>query len=71
VIVLNTGPRRAIELACDLGPWIASASGKYEVRWFDGHGRPLRTGEFPGPAGRLTTGPMEPLDLALCELAPR
>jgi len=71
VIVLNTGPRRAIELACDLEPWVPPAAGRYEVRCFDGDGRLLRTTDSPRPTLRLVTDPLESADMILFEFVRR
>ncbi len=49
----------------------ASPSGKYEVRCYDGGGKPVRTLELSAADGRLATPLLGPLDVALFEILPR
>jgi len=71
VIVLNIGPRRAIELNCDLGPWMPPGAGGYEVRCLDGAGGLVRAAASAQASVRLITDPLEPLGIALFEVVRR
>jgi len=62
---------RAIELACDLEPWVPPASGGYEVRCFDGSGRLERTTDAPRSTLRLAADPLESSDMILFEIVRR
>ena len=68
VIVLNTGAKGEKSLDYHLAPWIPSSSGRYAIKSYDGHGRLLAAGQVAQPRGRLTSGALEPLDLALFEI---
>jgi hypothetical protein len=45
LMILNESDRRAIPFRCDLGPWLKSASGRYQISCYDVDGRPLKTSE--------------------------
>jgi hypothetical protein len=70
-IVLNTGPRRAIALNGDLGPWMPPGTGGYEIRCFDGAGGLVRTVASAQASVRLVTDPLEPLDFTVFEIVGR
>jgi hypothetical protein len=70
VIVLNTGgKRRSFDLELGLAPFMASDSAKYRATLSDGFGRQVSSSIVSG-SGRLTTPPLNHLDLAIWELTP-
>jgi hypothetical protein len=71
VIAVNQGPAQKIVLRCDPQAWLASASGRYAVKSYDGAGRLLETADLPADSRQLTTPVLENLDIALFELLPR
>ncbi len=62
MILVNDGSERSVPFSCDLSPWLASPSGRYQVTPFGEDGRPRGTvsvsGPWHGETGRLATGEM-------------
>ncbi|MBI2498072.1 MAG: hypothetical protein HYV75_09270 [Opitutae bacterium] len=65
-IVMNTDDAaRAVEFNVDLQPWLASRTGKYEVRAYDQDGHPVGAAAAIGSAWQGRTAPLNRFDLAL------
>ena len=71
IIVLNTGAKGEFPLACNLRPWLESASGRYLVKSFDGAGRMRGSFKNQEAGCALTTGVLDGLDIALFEILPQ
>jgi hypothetical protein len=68
MVVINEGDRREVEVRCDFAPWLASASGNYQVESYDADGKPLGTVET-GSRWQGKLGPIERSDLVVVEIS--
>ena len=69
IVVVNYSGPQGLRLALDMGPWLASASGKYQVTEYDFNGNQVATSEVPA-AFDYTTQPVQWLEVALVEVRP-
>jgi hypothetical protein len=68
VIVLNTGVKAPKQLKFNPAPWLASTSGRYAVKWYDGEGHAIQSTELRQEQATVSTGTLECLGMALFEL---
>jgi hypothetical protein len=70
VIAINRGAEQSLRLNCDLGPWLASPTGKYAVTCHYVDGSPRTLGPASGRQWHHRTEPLQPLETVLFEMAP-
>ena len=71
IIALNTGGApRAVSLACNLAPWLDSASGRYAVTPYNEAGQAAASRTEASPAWTERTPTLQPNELALYEVRP-
>ena len=68
MILINSAAERKVDFSCDLTPWLASASGKYSVKAYDGNGKLVKSFDIEAPAWKGATDTMDQLDVALFEI---
>jgi len=67
-LVMNTDEtQRAVSFVCNLEHWVKSASGRHEVRCYDGNGSLVGTQTVSGGTWRAQTAKLKHLDIALFE----
>jgi len=71
LIVFNEGEERLIPLACDLDPWIESASGLYRARSYGMDGQPLGVERIDRPNWRTETPRLGRYELVVYEIEAR
>lgn len=69
IVVVNYGGPQGLKLALDMGPWLPSASGKYQVTEYDFNGNQVAVSEVSA-AFDYTTQPVQWLEVALVEVRP-
>jgi hypothetical protein len=68
VIVLNTGSQEPKQLKLNPAPWLASTSGRYAVKWYDGEGHAIQSAELRQEQTTVSTNMLDRLGMALFEL---
>ncbi|MCX5768839.1 MAG: hypothetical protein NTZ09_00990, partial [Candidatus Hydrogenedentes bacterium] len=71
ILALNTGgAARAVSFACDVAPWLDSASGRYAVTPYNEAGQAAAARMEASPTWTERTPTLQPNELALYEVRP-
>jgi hypothetical protein len=68
IVMINLGGKRAIDFDLDMGPWTASASGRYEVRQFGADGKLVSSTTNAQARWHGSTGILAPEELSVIEV---
>ena len=66
-LVVNEGGERPVTLRCDVGAWVPTPSGRFEVRSYDNDGALLATTQAGTGPVELTTKALQNLEIAVYE----
>ncbi|MBN1492322.1 MAG: hypothetical protein JXA69_20580 [Phycisphaerae bacterium] len=69
-VVVNTGPRQAHDLQCDVEPWLEVKAGELEVTLFDEGGHPTEHKQHESKQFTVRTPALEPWGLCVIEIVP-
>lgn len=70
MVMINLAPKGKVSASCDVGAWLKSAGGKYNVRGFGQNGKLVSNDRFSGAKYALQTPELEAEEMMIYEFLP-